>query len=318
MSSAKKRPSLANLPGQQLDRTPRIRRAELLEQHGSYSYEAMVPEQLNLDKDTIHAEASALASFVIEQFWDYIKTQRVDGTHLTQKLDSYPSGINTVAKEFVVALNARLAELQTQFADSIFEQDDGKSAEEIPQDHILVHRFLLLMETQYGHVGLPSMKDLVALIERVAGVTDTVFEREIGRLPSAEEARIAISHPSMKRLFMEIMTNNNDIALPLIGVLDGGQAKDYSALDAYTEEFQSELFEMKTTTDGKRIIMIRPDVVFAYREACAAEAEKRAANNEAEPKALQCPVLYTGKFIEMYDWVVDEYIAFSAPDDTKQ
>jgi hypothetical protein len=151
------------------------------------------------------------------------------------------------------------------------------------------------------------MKDLVTMIGRMGDVIPKIYERDLERAPTDEELFAGLQHPSLKRMFMEMMTNSKEILIPIFSQLENGLAKN---LDDYEGAFDPINFKLEEGKDGQKQLVLRPEVIQRFRDVWAMIAEKRATDGKTPPRALQCPVLYTGKFIEMYDWVASEYQKF--------
>jgi len=301
---SEKRPSFLRMPGQVHDSSARERRREfeVMDLNGEELIKELVPSKIDLEGDERTAESYAVASFVIEKFWDYLKdklsTQEVE-------LNQSPEG-DTSAKRFVSALNEAVDSYRDEFFDDFRDSLKGKQDEDISKTDALTLRYFQMKKEETGRLGFPSMKDLVTMVGRMGDVVPKVYERDIGHPPSDEELFKALEHPSLKRLFMEMMTNSRSVVNTILIRLEGG--KDTN-LDDYTREFDPKYFKMEESNGNKHVVF-RPEVTRWFRDVWAQVAENRANEGIVSPKALQCPVLYTGKFVEMYDWVAREFQEF--------
>lgn len=301
---SEKRPSFLKMPGQVHDASARERRRELevMDLQGEDLIKELVPSKIDLEGDERVTESYAVASFVIEKFWDYLK-DRLSAEKI--ELNESPEG-NTTAKRFVFALNETVDSYRDQFFDDFRDSLKDKQDQDISKADALTLRYFQMKKEETGHLGFPSMKDLVTMIGRMGDVVPKVYERELGQTPSEEELFKALQHPSLKRLFMEMMTNGRPVVNTILIRLEGG--KDTN-LDDYTREFDPKYFKLKES-NGSQYVVFRPEVAQWFRDVWAQVAENRANEGVVSPKALQCPVLYTGKFVEMYDWVEAEFEKF--------
>lgn len=292
------------MPGQVHDASARERRRELvvMDLQGEELIKELVPSKIDIEGDERTAESYAVASFVIEKFWDYLKnrvsTEKVE-------LNESPEG-DTTAKRFIFALNEAVDSYRDQFFDDFSDSLKGKQHEDISKSDALALRYFQMKKEETGRLGFPSMKDLVTMIGRMGDVIPKVYEREMGRPPSEEELFTALQHPSLKRLFMEMMTNGRAVVNTILIRLEGG--KDTN-LDDYTREFDSKYFRLEEP-NGNQHVVFRPEVAQWFRDVWIQVAENMASEGTVLPRALQCPVLYTGKFVEMYDWVASKFEEF--------
>lgn len=143
------------------------------------------------------------------------------------------------------------------------------------------------------------MSDLIVMFGRMMGVAPVVFRRDAGRAPSEEELFGLFRHPSIMRFFLEIMSNGREATLPLIAKLEGFPKAN---LDDLNREFGAEFFEVRRES-GVRILRIKPSVVLEHRAQIAQATDEILRQGKNLPRAMDCPVLYTGKFKEMYAWV---------------
>lgn len=271
----------------------------------------LVPEgSIDLSESERTAESYAVASFAIEKFWDYLKDRiSADPRGVSERLSNGNEGADTIPKKFAFALNGALDRYRDEFIDEFLASLKQKDESTVSKSDLLLLRYFKVMEPEAdGKLAIPSMQDLVTMIGRIGDVIPRVYETELKREPTDEELFASIDDPSMKRLFMEIMTNGRVAITPLLVALEGGKDVD---LDDYTREFNPSFFTLKKRDDGSAHVIFRPEIAQRYREVWAVASEKRTEDKKESPRALQCPVLYTGKFVEMYDWVAQEFRTFS-------
>jgi hypothetical protein len=300
-----RRPSFANMPGQRQDSSARDRRQQLEELSDPIETlaEELAPDHIGLESEEHTTESYATATFVIEEFWEYLR-ELFSVEPLTLDATTVPG--DTTAKRFVGALNGALTALQSDFTSNFVKSLKEKGIADVTKTDILVSRYFQLQHEKTGSVGFPSMKDLVTMIGRMADVIPEVYQRELGRVATEEELFASLQHPSLKRLFMEMMTNSKAAINPVFAQMEKGHAVN---LDDYEGGFNPEYFTIERS-DQDHQVKFKPEIAQRYREVYMQNAEQRAKDGKIPPRALQCPVLYTGKFIEMYDWVEDEFEKF--------
>lgn len=303
--SAEKAPSLANLPGQEADSAARDRRKQLrdLDLSQKELEEMLLPATIDLEGAERTAESYALSSFVIEALWEHIQEQ---AAHSPVTLES-PPGLEgeSVSKRFVGAMSAQLNTYRDSFVEGV--KASLKSDAEPTKEDLLTIRYMKLMVESTGKIGVPSMQDLVTIVGRVADVVPKVYARDLQKQASEEDVFRAIAHPSLKRLCMEMMSNSR----PLLAVVFDRMESDPSKnLDDPTGEFDPSFFEVAIADNGSEYVRFRPAVIQSMRDTFEKVAIMRAESGKELPKTLVCPALYTGKFVEMYDWVEAEYEAF--------
>lgn len=288
------------MPGQNHDAAARKRRRELdvMDLQGEALVKEFLPEKIDMEGDERKAESYALASFVIEKFWNYLK-DKLSKEEIN--LSPSPEG-DTTAKRFIFALNESLDVQRDQFYDNVYDSLKRKRSAEVSKEDVLTLRYFQITREEIGQPGFPSMRDLVTMIGRMADVIPKVYERDLGRKPTESELFSTLQHPSLKRLFMEMMTNSRAVVNTTLIRLEGGIDTN---LDDYTREFDPKYFQL-AESKGQHHVIFRPEIAQWFRDVWTRVAEQRARDGIVSPRALQCPVLYTGKFVEMYDWVADE------------
>jgi hypothetical protein len=304
-----RRPSLAQLPAQTQDSSARSRRAELVQTVPATAEElaALAFDVGSLEDDARKVESYATATFVIEQFWLFLKEETQAEKTRSQLEEQVWEG-ETRAERFTLALNTVLDGLQKQYFRDLQAKVGGQDEQLSTTDALMV-RYFALQKAEGKGPGFPSMKDLVTLVGRMAVVIPKVYERDLRRAPTETELIQSLKHRSLKRFFMEIMTNSKEVSLPLFALLEG---EDRPNLDDYHRAFDPKYFVSVEQEDGARVVQIDPEIVSSYRALITRVAEKRASEGKVPPRALQCPALYTGYFVEMHDWVVDAFDRFEA------
>lgn len=270
---------------------------ELIEQFFSKS---------DYEPSTLKAESYAVASFVIEQFWDYLK-QRFSTESL--RLEGSKETGNTTSQRFALSLTKALNTYRDQYVEYARQSLKNKEDKEMTKSDLFLLKYFQLRHEGKEAPGVPSMNDLVSLIGRMGDVVPKVYERDLKRQPTDDELFSALDHPSLKRLFMELMTNSREAASIVLILLEGGEDFD---LDDPTREFDPKYFLVKEFEKGERSVILRPEVAQRFRDVSEAIADTRARDGNESPRALQCPVLYTGAYVEMHEWVVSEFKKFYA------
>jgi hypothetical protein len=302
---SEKSPSLARLPGQIIDNAARERRRALeTEEISTESVVRNIEIQSEKDFYVKNVERYALASYTIEIFWDYLKQKLEDDSAAFQEQLSRNAPKEAgISERFMTALNATLAVYRDRFIDEY----QKRSNQDAPsKESLLVMRYLCSGDEE--ELSFPSMADLVTMVGRVAEVTPRVFERDLGRAPTAEEINSSLRHPSLKRLFVGMMTNSRLRLLPTSAYLENEAEAD---LNDYSRVFDPKFFGVVAHDGEAPYVRMYPKAVQWFRDTWEIAAEKLAAEGSAPARALTCPALYTGKFSEMHDWIVGEYGKFA-------
>lgn len=297
--------SLGNLPGQDQDPAAReIRRR--LEASAEEPRALVRPDAIDVigqkNEALLTSEMYAVSSFVIEQFWEYLK-----GVPKTDLMDLAPAS-GSVYERFATACAA----FQTMHWKGFY--DDAMQRLKTPgyvltKSDALYLRYLQLAGARFGKTGSPSMTDISSLTARMAEVAPRVFQRDRGRLPTEEEHLALLRHPSLLRFYGQLMTNSREALFPLFMKLEGSE--DFN-LDDYSRTFQEEYFEIREEEDGTLALRLKEEVAQAYVQRLTELAKEMKDAGDTPPQALQCPVLYTKITKEIMDWVLDEFAAFKA------
>jgi len=306
----KKIPSLARLPGQTQDPRARQLRAEI--QKSTSEGDALFDERRiktpegEIDTDLLQIEAYATASFMIEEFWDHFKT-RVQGLPAPIEPAARVNPIEE-AKAFTQAYDDFLSPLQREYQLSLIERIKSKTP--MTKEDTLMMRFMDAAFERMGKRGgipFPSMKDLIAIFGRIAGITSGVYARDRGAVPDSELVMRLLTHPAARHTLSGMMTNSRALLNPIVSKLEGS---DHPDLDNHSRAFKAEHFAIGTDSSGKEYIGLQPALVSWIRTQYEGMARKFEEEGTVPARALQCPVLYTGKFDEMYGWIAGEYAKF--------
>ena len=301
--------SIANLPGQRRDLSARqVRRELLADTRSPRDIAAEAPyrrEDGTIDKELLDTELYALSSFVIEQEWAHMSAALpqegipvVAGTERMNAYQTYTTSMFEFLKEkrseFQKAANVRMT----------------AEGYELTRDDAFLTRYVEGIQVREGAIGLPSMKDLVVLIQKFGEVTPKIFERALGREPSVAEVMRTVRHPSVQSFFLEIMTNSRSFTYPLFARLEGSVDARPKMDQDITVGFDPKYFVMRADSDGNPIVQVNEQFLSYYRKVIEEVAQNMTEAGTTPLRALQCPVLYTKLFKEMFDWNSDELERF--------
>ena len=300
--------SLARLPGQIIDDSARtLRRAleenladpeQLLREHTARIKDA------SADSTALQAEAYAGASFVIEQFWSFIQRQNTKEV-FTLLRKNHPRATH---RENVTKFMAYFLILLTQMRDRFVEEARArmKAEAETGKDDALLLLFFSAAQKRYpdlGRLPFPQISDLVVMFGRMVELAPAVGERDIGRPPSQEELFRLFRNPSVIQFFLEVMSNSREAVLPLIALLEGNLEADLNDLDRV---FRPQLFEVQRKGEAF-VLGLTPEIRARYHRDITNALARAARQGERQPHAMGCPVLYSGIFKELYNWVRTSY-----------
>jgi hypothetical protein len=299
--------SLMRLPGIEYDDSARAMRAKLLAEglkvDALFASGVWKRPRTKAARFENQVQSYALESIVIELYWTYLKTQpsRKMMAIGKQNLDAASKPYEERILTFSQACSALITMLQNRFVDLTKSRNaDGTRSRE---DEAMLCLFTVVRH-RHQHLKclpFPSMKDLVTLLARVAGVVPKVFERDMGRTPRREEIIALVRHPSILRFFVEIMSNDRKSVEPLLALFEG-QKK--SNLNDLTRVFVPEHFEIHEC-GGSRTLRVKPLVIEKHRMRHLKIEKRRKKRGNAPPKVLSCPALYAGLFREMFGWTAD-------------
>jgi hypothetical protein len=304
------RQTFANLPGQIFDRSPRIFRKEVASSgkcpHDILEDITYIDSDGVVDEDKRITEAYGLASLVIEQQWKEMKTRTPEeGIPVVEHKDA-----TTIFKLFGASMLDFIEKDKYAFFEAARLRFLNKEAPMTKDDAVLAR--YINARTEGENIGLPSMKDLATLLERVSGMLPDLYQREFGRPPTKEEIVYAVSHPTLTHFFIEIMTNNRYFTFPLLGRFEG--TRHAPDLDDLKPIFDSECFTLVADESGRYVVQPTEHIASWFTTFMTHVAKIRETEGKEPLIARQCPVLYTGLFREMHEWMAKELDVFLTRD----
>lgn len=257
--------------------------------------------------DDMDVESYATASFVIEQFWEMLQCDDLEGFRATVR--EHLTTVAPTIPEIAAALRPAIQQKQHQFITAFIER--VRPGESVSTEDALFMRYVENSQKRISSEGLPfpSMLDLPALYARWLVVSEKVYERDLGSVPAREELFTVVDTPQTKRLLMEVMTNSRSVANFILVILEN-EGKPYADLDDPNGTFDPGRFSLQTSEKGARYVSVRPDIVERIVTSFGHAAVTRAEAGKEPFRALQCPVLYTGTFSDMFDWTAARFKEF--------
>lgn len=301
MNCPVKHNGFARLPGQTFDDSARqLRRAfespDILDQ---VLDECLKNEVVPLYTRDAQAASYATASVVIDHLW--VRITNPQNISVLRELRSRHSkgSYEERVSSFVRCYLGFLMFVRNRFFEEIKERV-GKEGGALKEDKIFLAFGLCMMKYKPETKGIPvpSMNDLIVLFARMAFVAPQVFERDIGRAPFQEEVFGLLRSSFTLGFFTELMANNREVTLPLIGILEQVPCGDLDNLD---NRFGVQFFRIERVV-GRQTLKVKEEIVQEYRSRL-----EDASENKDPSRTLGCPALYGGKFREIFYWVCTEF-----------
>lgn len=246
-------------------------------------------------------QAYATASIVIDNFWDYLQRQPVREMmaklHETRGSGSFHERLHT----FSTYCDAIIGLFQKRFVEHLRAKYTAGERTGAFVSYICFAAVARRRHRGLKGVPFPSMKDLPTLLVRIAGVIPVVFERDIGRAATRDEIHAVLAHPSLLRLFIEIMMNDRKAMHPLLGRLEISQKIDLNNLNG---SYDPQYFSIEEKS-GTYFLRLSSRIVEQHRRKHEKAAARRLRRGQGLRPALGCPALYTGQFREMYAWTLE-------------
>jgi hypothetical protein len=162
------------------------------------------------------------------------------------------------------------------------------------------HMYLTKLET--GQLGRVSFDDLVVIYARLAKVVERLAGEEQLTQVHFEQA---LSHPAFRNMMLEMMMNSRDAGLYMSLFIDkGGRSADL--VDTAGSFDERHFVTGGSIETGDFHITPNPETVGRVKNHIMEIFRKKQAEGTA-PAVFRCPVIYTGLFQEMCDWMQQEF-----------
>jgi hypothetical protein len=297
------------LPGRVRDSSARKLRTRFLS--GSVDLDAFLKENaFHLPKTAagrydLQAKVYGVGSIVIDHFWGYLQDQPVR-LIMEQMLEPRRSlSFDERLQEFPICLNGVINLFRDRFTTEA-RASPGAGKEDSPFSMLVCYAALMVQRSRHLRlertgVAFPSMADLPTLLARMARVAPLLFRRDVGREPNRDELHALLAHPNTLRMFLAIMVNDRKATYPLFRLFE---SKGKINLNDLRGRFVPDGFTLHRDGDA-RWISIQPEMLASHRALHEKAARRRLKRDQPPRPALGCPVLYTGKFRNMYDWTLE-------------
>lgn len=258
-------------------------------------------ENGELNKDAIVVETYTLASIIIENMWQNLKKH--PDTFSTPESPRLPI-TDEFWKEFADHyIRIAQAERDRTYA-SVLKAFSDKGAEPTQAD-IVAARYIHVKKLEIGRPGLPSFLDFVSIYTRLARAIEETSMRQNGTLPTREEYELALTNTSLHDMMAEMMLNSRDASLHLLTILEGTDASGNP--EDTSRSFDSQWFRLVGSLDDSTLALVPKPEVFAQAKPLIADALKKLRDDNSPSSVKRCPVIYTGLFKEMCQWMNHEF-----------
>ena len=258
---------------------------------------AFTREDGSLDAEALSVERYALASFLIEAMWKNLQTQsETFTTHAAARIPITADFWKLFADHYIAVIQEQKDVLYKKAETSVQE-----SEADIDFVELATMRYMYIIKLQTGETGLPSFIDFISIYTRLARVVDELGGESVSR----EHYEQALSHPSFRNMMLEMMMNSRDAGMFQLSALEGNHAMPDT--DDTTRKFDSTLFTPSgRVEDGDYHIEPDPEIAARLKSYLNELFRKKQADGVA-PSVFRCPVIYTGIFNEMCEWMRHEF-----------
>ena len=255
-------------------------------------------EDGEIDRDLLAVERYTYASVVIENMWKQAKE--------TGALD-HDQSIEPIVlnedfwKNFTEHCIANLEKVRNDYYAGV-EQVLKNESEKLAFSDLATMRHMYLSKLETGQLGRVSFDDLVVIYARLAKMVEKLVGEE---QLTQEHFEQALSHPTFRNMMLEMMMNSRDAGLYMSLFIDkGGKIVD---LDDPAGSFDERYFIMTGNVEGGDFhIAPNPETVVKIKNHIMELFRKKQTEGTA-PAVFRCPVIYTGLFQEMCDWMQHEF-----------
>lgn len=264
-----------------------------------FSTEGMLKEDGSINEEMATAEMFGLAGALINVEWEHVKT--LDSDYVKGPEIPFDEKFWVAFQEHCIDMLGEGQDYLVQKVDKLMEMGP-ENWDGLPREERLVLRYLYIKQKLNGAAGFPSFNDLVTLYTRFAKVAYERFAEVKGRVMTPEEFVHALKHPSFNARLASMMTNHRTYAVPAVTTLHQGAGEEKTLDLNKTDLFMDTAHFDITDEDGGPVLDIKSDFIAAAREKTVEKVQA----DKTDAEILRCPVVYTGKFSEMTDWMFQQ------------
>jgi hypothetical protein len=254
----------------------------------------------NLDQTLLAIESYCFSGFMIEMLWEDMK--KMPDTYSVADTPRIPIDEN-FWKNFADRYIAHEGPLKQALSDRC-QAILARPEESLNLDERMMVHWFWVKHLQGEQLGVPSFTDLFSIYTRLARVANEKFKEDFGHEPSREEYTHMLTHESFRQIMEQLMMNSRFGLHPVMGLMEGNGIMPNT--DDTSRIFTTEFFEIRMV-DGKPILAPKEEQIQKYRAAVAIFVQKIKEKGQNAGLVLRCPVIYTGKFKEMVDWLNGEF-----------
>ncbi len=255
-------------------------------------------EDGEIDKGLLAVERYTYASVIIEDMW---KSAKESGA-LGHDESIEPIALNEdFWKNFTELCIATLEKVRNDYYAGV-EHVLKNESENLAFSDLATMRHMYLAKLETGQLGRVSFDDLVVIYTRLARVVERLGGEDHITQVHYEQA---LSHPTFRNMMLEMMTNSREAGLYMSLFIDkGGKIVD---LEDTSGSFDEQHFIVAGDVEtGDFHITPNPETVGKAKNHIMELFRKKQAEGTA-PAVFRCPVIYTGLFQEMCDWMRHEF-----------
>jgi hypothetical protein len=253
----------------------------------------------------MEAESFALSGLVIEQMWDDLKNR--EGTYSKADTPRVP-----LDKDFWKNFADRYIALEQPVKDALMARGENifnREKETWSTEDKLLARYFYLQFIRIDNkfqkkAGRPSFIDLFSIYTRLARVAGERFQQQFDREATREEYEHMVGDESFGNMMLQLMMNSRDALMPVFSRLEGHT--EMPNTDDTSRKFVPEGFVIQQTSAGP-ILQPNEETMDLLRQGIQTVIKRFAEEGKKTSQVLRCPVLYTGKFTEMNDWLRQEF-----------
>ncbi len=267
----------------------------------AFDQDFLKDENGELDPNSLESESYTLSTFIIEKIWRGIKSDIANNPIDKKKripLDkdfwsNFVNQLKLIEEEYQSRLLRQAIEIQ--------EKDPASWARE---ETIIVRWFYIQNLKGSEGFDVPSFRDLFTIYIKMARVAEACSQEQLGRTLTKEEYIQILKDPSFNTMMLQMMMNSRDAMKPIISLLE----KDNPTPDLNNPDGVWSTKFFKLTEDEESLKMgPNEELLQKLRETTQRFFRKLEEQGRKTPQVLRCPVLPTGLFNEMCEWMYQEF-----------
>jgi hypothetical protein len=254
-------------------------------------------ENGEIDPELLAVERYTYASVIIEEIWKQARESSALEHDETAGLIPLGEGFWQKFADQSISILEKIRDSYYAKVERTLKED----SENLTFGDLATMRHMYLSKLDTGKLGQVSFDDFVVIYTRLARVVDELGGVDMTR----EQFEGALDHDSFRNMMLEMMMNSREAGVRMALFIDKGNT--YADLEDTAGSFDSRHFVAASDSESGSFYITPNQETVGKAKLYIMELFRKKQAEGSAPSVFRCPVIYTGLFQEMCDWMKCEF-----------